>query len=124
MPSERKGIPLKGNESLLQLCRTYCFSTLAINELLMAYVCKTKGNMAFFTKESWNNMALNIITVCGIALQVAVLLIAPLRKLLKISAVTGKDIGIIFMIAILGVLVNAAVNLAKERLDIRKERDL
>ena len=115
---------LKGNESLLQLCRTYCFSTLAINELLMAYVCKTKGNMAFFTKESWNNMALNIITVCGIALQVAVLLIAPLRKLLKISAVTGKDIGIIFMIAILGVLVNAAVNLAKERLDIRKERDL
>ena len=115
---------LDSNPELLQLSRTYCFSTLAINELLMAYVCKTKGSMAFLTKESWNNMALNIITVGGIALQVAALTFAPLRNLLKISAVSLKDIAAIFAIAIVGVLVNAAVNLAKERLDIRRERDL
>ena len=40
---------LNGDEELLRLCRTYCFSTLAINEMLMAYVCKTKGSMAFGT---------------------------------------------------------------------------
>ena len=115
---------LDNNPELLQLCRTYCFTTLAINELLMAYVCKTKGDMAFFTKESWNNMALNLITVGGIILQVAALFFTPLRKLLKISEVSLKDLGVIVAIAVVGVVVNAAVNLAKERLDIRRERDL
>ncbi len=115
---------LRSSDELLALCRTYCFSTLAINELLMAYVCKTKGNMAFFTKESWNNMELNIITVCGIAMQLAALAFPPLRALLKISAVSLKDVAAIVIIAVSGVVVNAAVNLAKERLDIRRERDL
>lgn len=115
---------LRSSDELLALCRTYCFSTLAINELLMAYVCKTKGNMAFFTKESWNNMGLNIITVCGIAMQLAALAFPPLRALLKISAVSLKDVAAIVIIAVSGVVVNAAVNLAKERLDIRRERDL
>ena len=106
------------------MCRTYCFSTLAINEMLMAYVCKTKGSLAFFTKESWNNKVLNIITVIGILLQVGVLLIAPLRTLLKLAKVSLVDIGIILTLAVLGVMVNAAITLAKERLDIKRDRNL
>lgn len=109
---------------LVRLCRTYCFSTLAINEMLMAYVCKTKGSFAFTTKESWNNPILNICTVVGILLQIAVLAFEPLRKLLKLAEVSLKDVVIIFVIAIAGVLVNAALTLAKERLDIKKERNL
>ncbi len=113
-----------GDEELLKLCRTYCFSTLAINEMLMAYVCKTKGSLAFATKDSWNNKALNIITVAGILLQLCVLLIAPLRSLLKLAEVGVGDILAIFLIAIAGVMINAAITLAKERLDIKRERNL
>ena len=58
----------------------------------MAYVCKTTGNLAFFSRESWNNKALNIITVCGIALQFLALLCPPLRTLLKLSPVGAGDI--------------------------------
>lgn len=115
---------LNGNGELLRLCRTYCFSTLAINEMLMAYVCKTKGSLAFATKESWNNKALNIITLAGILLQIGVLVIPPLRSLLKLARVAPADITVIFIIAIIGVMVNAAITLAKERLDIRRERNL
>ena len=115
---------LNGDDELLRLCRTYCFSTLAINEMLMAYVCKTKGSMAFVTKESWNNRALNIITICGILLQILVLVIPPVRSLLKLSAVSFGDIAVILLIAVVGVLINAAITLAKERLDIKKERNL
>ena len=112
------------NPELLKLCRTYCFSTLAINEMLMAYVCKTKGSFAFATKESWNNKVLNIITIGGIILQIIVLQVAPLRNLLKLAKVGFGDILVIFAVAIIGVLVNAAITLAKERLDIKKERNL
>ena len=115
---------ISGNEELLKLCRTYCFSTLAVNELLMAYVCKTRGSLAFATKESWNNKALNVITVIGIALQLGVLVIPPLRSLLKLSKVSFVDIAVIILIAAAGVLVNAAITLAKERLDIKRERNL
>ena len=115
---------LSGNEELLRMCRTYCFSTLAINELLMAYVCKTKGSLAFVTKESWNNKALNLITLVGIVLQIVVLFIAPLRALLKLAKVSLIDVGVILLIAVGGVFVNAAITLAKERLDIKKERNL
>ena len=115
---------LSGNPELLRLCRTYCFSTLAINEMLMAYVCKTRGSLAFFTKESWNNKALNIITLVGILLQVSVLVIPGLRSLLKLAVISLGDLSVIFLIAILGVLVNAAITLAKERLDIKRERNL
>ena len=113
---------LNGNSELLATCRTWCFSTLAINELLMAYVCKTTGNMAFFSAESWNNKALNIITACGIILQILVLLCPPLRVILKVSAVSAGDIAVMLLLAVTGVLINAAVSLAKERLDIRKNR--
>ena len=115
---------LSSDAELLRLCRTYCFSTLAINEMLMAYVCKTKGSLAFFTKESWNNKALNIITLVGILLQVSVLVIPGLRSLLKLAVISLGDLSVIFLIAILGVLVNAAITLAKERLDIKRERNL
>ena len=115
---------LGSDPELLVLCRTYCFSTLAINEMLMAYVCKTKGSLAFATKESWNNKALNIITVVGILLQIGVLVIAPMRSLLKLAAVSFGDIATILIIAVAGVMVNAAITLAKERLDIKRERNL
>ena len=115
---------LAENPQLLSLCRTYCFSTLAINELLMAYVCKTTGNLAFFSRESWNNKALNIITVCGIVLQFLALLCPPLRTLLKLSPVGAGDIAAILILAVLGVLVNAAISLAKERMDIKRGRNL
>ena len=82
------------------------------------------GSLAFFTKESWNNKALNIITLVGILLQVSVLVIPALRSLLKLAVVSLGDLSVIFLIAILGVLVNAAITLAKERLDIKRERNL
>ena len=113
---------LSADPELLKLCRTFCFTTLAINELLMAYVCKTRGDLAFVTKQSWNNKALNIITIVGILLQVAVLFITPMRNMLKLSAVTLEDLVLIFAIAIIGVMINAAITLAKERLDIKRER--
>ena len=115
---------LSGNDELLKLCRTYCFSTLAINEMLMAYVCKVKGSLAFATKESWNNKALNIITAVGILLQIGVLLIPPMRTLLKLAPVGAVDIALILLIAFGGVMINAAITLAKERLDIKRERNL
>ena len=115
---------LAENPQMLSLCRTYCFSTLAINEMLMAYVCKTTGNLAFFSKESWNNKALNIITVCGIALQFLALLFPPLRTLLKLAPVGMGDIAAILILAVCGVLVNAAISLAKERMDIKRGRNL
>ena len=115
---------ISGDEEMLRMCRTYCFSTLAINEMLMAYVCKTKGSLAFATKESWNNKALNVITLIGIVLQLGVLIIAPLRSLLKLSAVSFADIITILLIAVVGVMINAAITLAKERLDIKRERNL
>ena len=115
---------INSDPELLRLCRTYCFSTLAINEMLMAYVCKTKGSLAFATKESWNNKILNIITLVGIALQLSVLLIPPLRSLLKLAEVGLGDILMIILIAVTGVMVNAAITLAKERLDIKRERNI
>ncbi len=115
---------LEGNEELLKLCRTYCFSTLAINEMLMAYVCKTKGSLAFATKESWNNKALNIITAVGILLQIGILVVPPMRTLLKLAPVGTVDIALILFIAVTGVMINAAITLAKERLDIKRERNL
>ena len=115
---------VSGNDELLKLCRTYCFSTLAINEMLMAYVCKTKGSLAFATKESWNNSILNTITVIGILLQIGVLLIPPVRSLLKLAVVGAVDIALILLIAVAGVMINAAITLAKERLDIKRERNL
>ncbi len=115
---------LSGNDELLRLCRTYCFSTLAINEMLMAYVCKVKGSLAFATKESWNNKVLNVITLVGILLQIGILVIPPVRSLLKLAAVGVGDIVVIMFLAVAGVMVNAAITLAKERLDIKKERNL
>ena len=115
---------LEGNEELLKLCRTYCFSTLAINEMLMAYVCKVKGSLAFTTKESWNNKALNIITVVGVLLQIGILVVPPMRSLLKLATVGTVDIALILFIAVAGVMINAAITLAKERLDIKRERNL
>jgi Ca2+-transporting ATPase len=115
---------LGGDPELLKLCRTYCFTTLAINELLMAYVCKTRGSLAFVSKESWNNKALNIVTTIGIVLQIAVLFIPPMRNMLKLSAVSFGGVGIILVIAIIGVMINAAITLAKERLDIKRESNI
>ena len=115
---------LNSDKELLKLCRTYCFSSLAINEMLMAYVCKVKGNMAFVTKESWNNKILNIITLGGILLQILVLVVPPLRSLLKLAKVGIVDIGVILLISFVGVMINAAITLAKERLDIKRERNL
>ena len=115
---------LDGNDELLKLCRTYCFSTLAINEMLMAYVYKTKGSLAFTTKDSWNNRALNIITVVGILLQIAILLVPSMRSLLKLAPVGTADIALILVIAVAGAMINAAITLAKERLDIKRERNL
>ena len=115
---------LSSDPELLKLCRTYCFTALAINELLMAYVCKTRGSLAFVSKDSWNNKALNIITATGVLLQIAVLFIPPMRNMLKLSVVTFGDACVIFVIALIGVMINAAITLAKERLDIKRESNI
>lgn len=106
---------------LLSLCRTYCFSTLVINELLMAYVCKSNTKLAFCSKEAWNNKVLNISTLCGILLQVVVLIFEPLRNLLKLSPCSFQDILIIFGIAIAGTMINAVLTLCKNNIHANKE---
>ncbi len=106
---------MNGNKELLAVCRTYCFTTLALNELLMAYVCKTPGKMAFLSKEAWNNKMLNVITACSILLQLIVLVFPPLRSLLKIAEVSAGDIMIIILLAVGGVLINAVVSLIKDK---------
>ena len=65
-----------------------------------------------------------MITLIGIVLQLGVLVIPPLRNLLKLAEVGVSDIVTILVIAVVGVMVNAAITLAKERLDIRRERNL
>ena len=106
---------------LLSLCRTYCFSTLVINELLMAYVCKSNRKLAFCSKDAWNNKVLNISTLCGILLQIVVLVFEPLRNLLKLSPCSFQDILIIFGIAITGTIVNAVLTLCKNSIHSNKE---
>lgn len=115
---------LSADPELLRLCRTYCFTTLAVNELLMAYVCKTSSAFAFFTPASWNNRVLNITTAVGLLLQLAALAVPPVRSLLKLSVVTAGDVAVMLLLAVIGVLINAAVTLAKERLDILRDRNL
>lgn len=115
---------LKQNPELIKMGRTYCFSVLVINELLMAYVCKSARNFVFTGKEAWNNKVLNISTICGILLQIVILAFKPLRNLLKLSVCSLEDVVMIFIIAIIGVLINSAITLAKERLVIVKERDI
>jgi Ca2+-transporting ATPase len=106
---------------LLSLCRTYCFSTLVITELLMAYVCKSGKKLAFCSKEAWNNKVLNISTLCGVLLQIVVLVFEPLRNLLKLSPCSVQDILIIFGIAIIGTLVNAVLTLCKNSIQTNKQ---
>ena len=60
----------------------------------------------------------------GVLLQLAVLVIPPFRSLLKLAEVGIADILVILLIAVGGVLINAAITLAKERLDIRRERNI
>ncbi len=98
---------------MLAMCRTYCFTTLAVNEMLMAYVCKTPGKLAFFSKESWNNRALNLTCLIGILLQLFVLVCPPMRALLKLANVTAGDIGIILLTAVCGVMINALLSLVR-----------
>ena len=115
---------ISNNPELLSLCRTYCFSVLVVNEILMAYVCKSKTELAFFGKNSWNNKLLNISTVVGLLLQIAVITFPPLTALLGLTTCGVGDIMTIFIIAIIGVMINAAITLAKERLSIKKEKDI
>lgn len=108
------------DENLLSVCRTYCFSTLIINELLMAYVCKSNNKLAFCSKEAWNNKILNISTGLGILLQLFVLFFEPLRNLLKLSPCSIQDVLIIFGIAIVGTIINAIFTLLKNILHSQK----
>ena len=110
------------NPELLSMCRTYAFTTLVINELLMAYVCKSTNRLAFFSKESWNNKILNISTIFGILLQIAVLTVAPLRNLLKLSICTPKDIAVMFTVAIIGVAVNAIITMCQKAITSEKHK--
>ncbi len=47
-----------------------------------------------------------------------------MRSLLKLAPVGTVDIALILFIAVTGVMINAAITLAKERLDIKRERNL
>jgi hypothetical protein len=87
----------------------------------MAYVCKSGKKLAFCSKEAWNNKVLNISTLCGVLLQIVVLVFEPLRNLLKLSPCSVQDILIIFGIAIIGTLVNAVLTLCKNSIQTNKQ---
>ena len=106
---------IKTDAELLTLCRTYSFSVLTVNELLMAYVCKDRNRLAFTYKDCWNNKILNITVVACCLLQVLVLTFAPIRNMLHLAACTPKDILVIFGIAIFGTITNAVLTVAKTK---------
>lgn len=104
---------IKNSPELLTLCRTYAFSVLTINELLMAYVCKDNTRLAFTYKECWNNKVLNITVLACCLLQLTVLTVAPLRNMLHLATCGTRDILTIFAVAIAGTVVNAVLTVAK-----------
>ena len=106
---------IKNNPDLLTMCRTYAFSVLTINELLMAYVCKDGNRLAFTYKECWNNKVLNITVVACCLMQLAVLTITPLRNMLHLAPCTIKDIIVIFAVAAAGTIINAILTVVKNR---------
>lgn len=106
---------IKTNPELLTLCRTYSFSVLTINELLMAYVCKDGNRLAFTYKECWNNKVLNITVVACCLMQLAVLTITPLRNMLHLAPCSIQDIAVIFAIAIVGTIINAILTVVKNK---------
>jgi Ca2+-transporting ATPase len=60
----------------------------------------------------------------GVLLQIGILVVPPMRTLLKLATVGKVDIALILFIAVACVMINAAITLAKERLDIKRERNL
>lgn len=107
---------IKNNPELLALCRTYAFSVLTINELLMAYVCKDNTRLAFSYKECWNNKLLNITVIACCSLQLIVLTFAPLRNLLHLATCSWIDIATIFAVATIGTLINAGLTVLKNKI--------
>ena len=106
---------IKNSPDLLTMCRTYAFSVLTINELLMAYVCKDGNRLAFTYKDCWNNKVLNITVVVCCLMQLAVLTVAPLRNMLHLAPCGITDILAIFAIAIVGTIINAILTVVKNR---------
>lgn len=106
---------IKTNPELLTLCRTYSFSVLTINELLMAYVCKDGNRLAFTYRECWNNKVLNITVIVCCLMQLAVLTFAPLRTMLDLAPCGVKDILVIFSVATAGTIVNAILTVVKNK---------
>ena len=106
---------IKTDADLLTLCRTYAFSVLTVNELLMAYVCKDRNRIAFTYKECWNNKVLNITVVACCLLQLIVLTWAPLNNLLHLTPVGMTDILTIFGVALGGTLINAVITVANSK---------
>ena len=102
---------------LIRECRTYCFSTLVFNELLMVYVCKNLRARRLFSKDMFNNKILNLSVIIGFALQLAVLFAAPLRNLLKLAPVGVKDVAIMFVIALAGMILNFMISVWRARLE-------
>lgn len=108
---------MAADAGLLEKCRTYCFTVLVFNELLMSYVCKDLKARRFVPKEMFNNRILNLAVLGGIAVQLLVLLIPPLRSLLHLSAPAASDIAVMFLIAFVGMLVNYMLSIWKAHME-------
>ena len=106
---------IKTDDALLTMCRTYCFTVLVWNELFMVYVCKNLKMRRLFSKEMFNNKFLNISVLAGFLLQIIVVLLPPIRSLLHLSAVGIKDFAIMFVIALVGMLINFLLSVWKAR---------
>lgn len=91
------------DSELLMMCRTYCFTVLVVNELLMTYVCK---NYKITTKEFWNNNIINFSVFGGIIIQMVVLITPITREILKLSVCSLKDILFMLLVSFLGVSIN------------------
>ena len=101
------------NESNLAMCRTYCFTVLVFNELLMTYVCKNLKAKKLIDPQMFNNKFLNISVLVSMLLQLAILVIPPVRDLLKLAVVSPLDILIMLGIAVAGTVVNYLLTIVK-----------
>ncbi|MBO4390701.1 MAG: cation-translocating P-type ATPase [Lachnospiraceae bacterium] len=105
--------------ALLNLCRTYCFTTLVFNELLMVYVCKNLRAKHLLSKDMFNNMILNLSVLFGFLIQILALVVPPLRNLLKLAEVGVKDILIMLLVAAVGMIINFMISVWKTRLEFK-----
>ena len=79
---------------------TMAFATLCLGRLVHGYNCKSKS-VIIFKKGFFNNVALQIAFLIGVALLSAVLFIPGLHSMFKIASLSAIQVVTIFILAFL-----------------------